>query len=73
MLYYLNVHRSEAWLSLVERCVRDAEVAGSNPVASTIRRRQIYVSVFYTHTGTGEIKDSCADNQRGMEEYYGII
>ncbi len=24
----------EAWLSLVERCVRDAEVAGSNPVAS---------------------------------------
>ena len=26
----------EAWLSLVERCVRDAEVAGSNPVASTI-------------------------------------
>ena len=26
---------NEAWLSLVERCVRDAEVAGSNPVAST--------------------------------------
>ncbi len=25
---------SDAWLSLVERCVRDAEVAGSNPVAS---------------------------------------
>ena len=25
----------DAWLSLVERCVRDAEVAGSNPVAST--------------------------------------
>ena len=24
------------WLSLVERCVRDAEVAGSNPVISTI-------------------------------------
>ena len=22
----------EAWLSLVERCVRDAEVVGSNPV-----------------------------------------
>ena len=22
-----------AWLSLVERCVRDAEVVGSNPVA----------------------------------------
>ena len=25
---------NEAWLSLVERRVRDAEVAGSNPVAS---------------------------------------
>ena len=25
---------NEAWLSLVERCVRDAEVVGSNPVAS---------------------------------------
>ena len=28
--------RIDAWLSLVERCVRDAEVAGSNPVASTL-------------------------------------
>ena len=27
--------RYGAWLSLVERCVRDAEVAGSNPVAPT--------------------------------------
>ena len=26
---------NEVWLSLVERCVRDAEAAGSNPVAST--------------------------------------
>ncbi len=25
----------DAWLSLVERYVRDVEVAGSNPVAST--------------------------------------
>ena len=24
------------WLSLVERCVRDAEAVGSNPVISTI-------------------------------------
>ncbi len=30
----LSQHNSDAWLSLVERCVRDAEVAGSNPVAS---------------------------------------
>ena len=27
--------KDDAWLSLVERCVRDAEAAGSNPVAST--------------------------------------
>ena len=26
------------WLSLVERCVRDAEAAGSNPVASILGR-----------------------------------
>ena len=29
----------EAWLSLVERCVRDAEVACSNHVASTFKGR----------------------------------
>ena len=29
---------NDAWLSLVERCVRDAEVAGSNPVASILGR-----------------------------------
>ena len=28
---------NEMWLSLVERCVRDAEAAGSNPVISTIK------------------------------------
>ena len=33
MLYYWS--RFEAWLSLVERCVRDAEVASSNLVATT--------------------------------------
>ena len=27
----------EVWLSLVERCVRDAEAAGSSPVTSTIK------------------------------------
>ena len=36
MMYYFSCSQIEAWLSLVERCVRDAEVAGSNPVASTI-------------------------------------
>ncbi len=29
---------TEMWLSLVERCVRDAEAAGSNPVISTNRK-----------------------------------
>ena len=32
----------DAWLSLVERCVRDAEVASSNLVASTDRKSVIY-------------------------------
>ena len=38
------------WLSLVERCVRDAEVAGSNPVISTILKtstRILRVEVFF--------------------------
>ncbi len=30
----------EVWLSLVERCVRDAEVAGSNPVTSTKKKHR---------------------------------
>ena len=41
IIFYVATHkrceaRIDAWLSLVERCVRDAEVAGSNPVASTL-------------------------------------
>ena len=37
----------EAWLSLVERCVRDAEAAGSNPVASTMRTpKSLYLQAF---------------------------
>ena len=38
--------RIDAWLSLVERCVRDAEVAGSNPVAS-IGKGNIYDVPFF--------------------------
>ena len=34
---YYTTKGIEAWLSLVERCVRDAEVASSNLVASTPR------------------------------------
>ncbi len=40
----------DAWLSLVERCVRDAEAAGSNPVASIFlynRIRQGYGFSFF--------------------------
>ena len=37
----------DAWLSLVERGVRDAEVAGSNPVASIYKKVVIgYIIVF---------------------------
>ena len=34
--FSFNEKHIEMWLSLVERCVRDAEAAGSNPVISTI-------------------------------------
>jgi hypothetical protein len=37
----------EAWLSLVERCVRDAEAAGSNPVASTTKHWILPSPVFF--------------------------
>ena len=44
---------NDAWLSLVERCVRDAEVAGSNPVASTKKTsRLLSVLVFYMKIST---------------------
>ena len=45
MLYYWS--RFEAWLSLVERCVRDAEVAGSNPVTPTTSRRAFWFAAFF--------------------------
>jgi hypothetical protein len=32
-------HTIGAWLSLVERSVRDAEVGGSNPLAPTIQKQ----------------------------------
>ena len=38
MFLLKEIYHIEAWLSLVERCVRDAEVVGSNPVASTLGR-----------------------------------
>jgi hypothetical protein len=35
-----------AWLSLVERTVRDREVGGSNPLAPTISLQSIYDLIF---------------------------
>ena len=36
------------WLSLVERCVRDAKAAGSNPVTSTIGKGDLDGLLFQT-------------------------
>ena len=36
------------WLSLVERCVRDAKVAGSNPVTSTRYLKNRLSVVFFS-------------------------
>ncbi len=65
----------DAWLSLVERCVRDAEVAGSNPVASIERKsphRKVGIISFYIHvlevepaTSIGEGARSGAEGSRG--------
>ena len=51
-----TVH-NEVWLSLVERYVRDVEVAGSNPVTSTIQsvlivteRVSVRALCFFIHT-----------------------
>ena len=38
---------NEVWLSLVERCVRDAEAAGSNPVTSIKVVRIPYFEGFF--------------------------
>ncbi len=42
-----------AWLSLVERVVRDYEVAGSNPVAPIYNRTSaiMLVSLFFAQNG----------------------
>ena len=44
MLYWWCGIYFEVWLSLVERCVRDAEAAGSSPVISTTSSRTLYRS-----------------------------
>ena len=39
------------WLSLVERCVRDAEVAGSNPVIPTNKKGRLFGVLFCWSAG----------------------
>ena len=62
---------NDAWLSLVERCVRDAEVGGSNPVASTKKTSTLLgVLVFYMKISTPILSGiilSCY-NERKREE-----
>ena len=41
------VKNIEVWLSLVERCVRDAEAAGSSPVTSTIFIHSYVLGVYF--------------------------
>ena len=47
--FYYNhlVEFIEVWLSLVERCVRDAEAAGSSPVTSTSPGVHMNTRIFY--------------------------
>ena len=52
VIWYLSLI-GDAWLSLVERCVRDAEVAGSNPVASTYYSHLFEVAFLVPATGSG--------------------
>ena len=54
------------WLSLVERCVRDAEVAGSNPVIST-KRKKTQSGLFLLLGNIGfEFAVSCPAAQRSL-------
>ena len=44
------------WLSLVERCVRDAEAAGSSPVTSTLRKSLRIAERFFYCLKTAQIR-----------------
>ena len=46
-----NIHLLGAWLSPVERCVRVAEVPGSNPGAPITRKRRPRAPAFGCRTG----------------------
>ena len=78
-LYYMSssaaVHyrkqNNDAWLSLVERCVRDAEVAGSNPVASILGRgaevfEKSNISVFLCNKSVAQFGRALRSGRRGF-------
>ena len=56
---------TEVWLSLVERCVRDAEAAGSSPVTSTTKSTLIGCKpkglqpIWHTHTKYPKVSFDC--------------
>ena len=54
------------WLSLVERCVRDAEVAGSNPVNPTIESNAAERRLFDSWEGL-TFCEAEASEARGFE------
>ena len=49
------------WLSLVERCVRDAEAAGSNPVISTTEKETSFATcLFFLNSVPRRLKNAVA-------------
>ena len=59
------------WLSLVERCVRDAEVAGSNPVASTNSLRIPWLRGSFFACGKLKNVSLCYLNEKRKEKAFG--
>ena len=47
----IRLESNGMWLSLVERCVRDAEAAGSNPVIPTQKKPLMRISGFFVYKG----------------------
>ena len=71
MVAKVALNNDDAWLSLVERCVRDAEVAGSNPVASIERNsphRKVGTISFYIHVLEVEPANSIEEDARSGAE-----
>ena len=69
MVIKVTLNIDDAWLSLVERCVRDAEVAGSNPVASIERNsphRKVGTFSFYINVIEIEPARRCVRSSRNL-------